>query len=101
MNINKTYSRRKTTRTKVGNIYIGSDSPIRIQTMANTSTNDIEGSVAQAQRCIAAGAELVRFTTQGIREVESLKRIHDSPYPLREGVFRATVEPLLWRGWGG
>ena len=89
MNINKTYSRRKTTQTKVGNIYIGSDSPIRIQTMANTSTNDIEGSVAQAQRCIAAGAELVRFTTQGIREVESLKEIHEklnSPATLKEGV---------------
>lgn len=89
MNINKTYSRRKTTQTKVGNIYIGSNSPIRIQTMANTSTNDIEGSVAQAQRCIAAGAELVRFTTQGIREVESLKEIHEklnSPTPLKEGV---------------
>lgn len=89
MNINKTYSRRKTTQTKVGNIYIGSDSPIRIQTMANTSTNDIEGSVAQAQRCIAAGAELVRFTTQGLREVGSLKEIHEklnSPAPLKEGV---------------
>lgn len=76
MDIDKTYSRRKTTQTKVGNIYIGSDYPIRIQTMANTSTNDIEGSVAQAQRCIAAGAELVRFTTQGLREVESVKEIH-------------------------
>lgn len=76
MDIDKTYSRRKTTQTKVGNIYIGSDYLIRIQTMANTSTNDIEGSVAQAQRCIAAGAELVRFTTQGLREVESVKEIH-------------------------
>lgn len=76
MDIDKTYSRRKATQTKVGNIYIGSDYPIRIQTMANTSTNDIEGSVAQAQRCIAAGAELVRFTTQGLREVESVKEIH-------------------------
>ncbi len=93
MNINKTYSRRKTTQTKVGDIYIGSDSPIRIQTMANTSTNDIEGSVAQAQRCIAAGAELIRFTTQGLREVESLKRIHDSPSPLREGANRQSESP--------
>lgn len=77
--------RRKTTQTKVGNIEIGSNSPIRIQTMANTSTNDIEGSVAQAQRCIAAGAELIRFTTQGLREVESLHKIHTelhSPVPL-------------------
>jgi (E)-4-hydroxy-3-methylbut-2-enyl-diphosphate synthase len=44
--------------------------------MANTSTNDIEGSVAQAERCIEAGAELVRFTTQGIREVDSLAQIY-------------------------
>ena len=44
--------------------------------MANTSTNDIEGSVAQAKRCFAAGAELLRYTTQGFREVESLSQIH-------------------------
>lgn len=95
MDINRTYSRRQTTQMQVGNLSIGSLSPIRIQTMANTSTNDIEGSVAQAQRCIAAGAELVRFTTQGLREVESLKRIHDNlhtPTPLVADVhFQADV----------
>lgn len=95
MDINRTYSRRQTTQTLVGNLSIGSLSPIRIQTMANTSTNDIDGSVAQAQRCIAAGAELVRFTTQGLREVESLKRIHDNlhtPTPLVADVhFQADV----------
>ncbi len=88
MNINRTYKRRQTTQTQVGNLLIGSESPIRIQTMANTSTNDIEGSIAQARRCIAAGAELVRFTTQGLREVESLKKIHerlDLPNPSKGG----------------
>ena len=85
MDINRTYTRRPTTQTQVGNLQIGSESPIRIQTMANTSTNDIEGSIAQAQRCIAAGAELIRFTTQGLREVESLREIHDSLHPLKEG----------------
>ena len=76
MDIQLTYNRRQTTTTKVGNIEIGSEHPVRIQTMANTSTNDIEGSVAQAERCIEAGAELLRFTTQGLREVESLAQIH-------------------------
>ena len=76
MDIQLTYNRRQTTTTKVGNIEIGSEHPVRIQTMANTSTNDIEGSVAQAERCIEAGAELLRFTTQGLREVESLSLIH-------------------------
>ena len=76
MNIQLTYNRRQTTTTNVGGLLIGSEHPVRIQTMANTSTNDIEGSVAQAKRCIDAGAELLRFTTQGIREVESLAQIH-------------------------
>ena len=76
MDIQLTYHRRHTTTTQVGNLQIGSEHPVRIQTMANTSTNDIEGSVKQAQRCIEAGAELLRFTTQGLREVESLAQIH-------------------------
>ena len=76
MDIQLTYHRRHTTTTKVGNLEIGSEHPIRIQTMANTSTNDVDGSVAQAQRCIDAGAELLRYTTQGMREVESLAQIH-------------------------
>ena len=76
MEIKLTYNRRKTSQVQVGNIFLGSDYPIRIQTMANTSTNDIDASVNQARRCIEAGAELLRFTTQGLREVESLREIH-------------------------
>lgn len=76
MQVKLTYNRRKTTQTQVGNIFLGSDYPIRVQTMANTSTNDIDASVEQARRCIEAGTELLRFTTQGIREVESLREIH-------------------------
>lgn len=76
MDIQLTYHRRHTTTTKVGNLEIGSEHPVRVQTMANTSTNDIDGSVAQANRCFAAGAELLRYTTQGLREVESLAQIH-------------------------
>ena len=76
MQLKLTYNRRKTSTVQVGNIFLGSDYPIRIQTMANTDTNDIDGSVNQARRCIEAGAELLRFTTQGQREVESLREIH-------------------------
>jgi len=75
------YTRRKTSTTHVGALCIGSDFPIRIQTMANTSTNDIEGSVVQAMRCREAGAELLRFTTQGLREVESLRQIREQLLP--------------------
>ena len=59
----------------MGNIQIGGDNPIRIQSMATTDTNDTEGCVAQAKRIIDAGGELVRFTTQGTREAENMKNI--------------------------
>ena len=64
--------RRATNSVKVGDIFIGSDFPVRVQTMTNTDTNDIKGSVEQVKRCVAAGAELVRFTTQGEKEVDNL-----------------------------
>ena len=67
--------RRRTTIAHVGNIAIGGDNPIRIQSMATTDTNDTEACVAQAKRIIDAGGELVRFTTQGTREAENMKNI--------------------------
>jgi (E)-4-hydroxy-3-methylbut-2-enyl-diphosphate synthase len=61
----------------IGDLKLGGDSPVRIQSMASTDTNDIGGSLAQCKRMIDAGAELVRFTTQGSREVESLRMIRE------------------------
>ena len=68
-------TRRISTVCHVGNLTIGGDNPIRIQSMATTDTNDTEASVAQAKRIIDAGGELVRFTTQGTREAENMKNI--------------------------
>lgn len=68
-------TRRISSVAHVGHIAIGGDNPIRVQSMATTDTNDTEGSVAQAKRIIDAGGELVRFTTQGIREAENMKNI--------------------------
>ena len=68
-------TRRISTVAHVGNIAIGGNNPIRIQSMATTDTNDTEGCVAQAKRIIDAGGELVRFTTQGTREAENMKNI--------------------------
>ena len=69
------YQRRKTSETKVGDIIIGGDNPIRIQSMNNTSTMDTKGSVAQAIKIAEAGGELVRLTTQGVREAENMAEI--------------------------
>ena len=71
------YNRRITSEVTIGNITIGGTAPIRVQSMANTDTNHVEASVAQATRIKEAGGELVRFTTQGIREAQSMKLIHE------------------------
>ena len=69
------YQRRRSTEAREGNIGIGGNNPIRIQSMATTDTNDTAASVAQAKRIIDAGGELVRFTTQGTREAENMQHI--------------------------
>lgn len=70
------YKRRPTIDVKVGNIFMGGNYPVVIQTMTNTNTLDTEGSVAQCERIIASGADLIRLTTQGVREANNLKEIH-------------------------
>ncbi len=67
--------RRQTTTTYVGHLTIGGTSPIRVQSMTTTNTNDTEACVAQAKRIILAGGELVRLTTQGRREAENMANI--------------------------
>ena len=67
--------RRISTEVRVGNLRLGGNNPIRIQSMATVDTNDTEGCVSQAKRIIDAGGELVRFTTQGTREAENMKNI--------------------------
>jgi len=69
------YKRRLSSETRVGQIGIGGNNPIRIQSMGTVDTNNTEGCVAQAKRIIDAGGELVRFTTQGTREAENMKNI--------------------------
>lgn len=69
------YERRKTSETKVGKVGIGGQNPVRIQSMTNTSTNDTEASVEQALAIAEAGGELVRLTTQGVKEAANMKEI--------------------------
>ena len=69
------YTRRKSHEITVGNIRLGGDNPIRVQSMTNTSTMDTEASVAQILRIAEAGGELVRLTTQGTREAENMELI--------------------------
>ena len=78
------YIRRKSSAVEIGNIPLGGDNPIRIQSMTSTSTLDTEGSVAQCKRIFDAGADYVRLTAQGVREAENIgvirQRLHDDGY---------------------
>lgn len=71
------YNRRKSSKVNIGNLTLGGDAPIRIQSMANTNTNDTEPSIEQCIRIIEAGGELVRFTAQGVKEATNLKEIRN------------------------
>lgn len=72
------YKRRKSDTVRVGKVFLGGREPIRVQSMANTDTNDTGNSVAQCIRIVQAGGEIVRFTAQGTREAENLKNIREA-----------------------
>jgi (E)-4-hydroxy-3-methylbut-2-enyl-diphosphate synthase len=71
------YSRFKTREVKVGNIAIGGDNPIAIQSMTITDTMDTIATVEESIRMIDAGCELVRITAPSKKEAENLKNIKD------------------------
>lgn len=70
-------TRLKTREVKVGNLLIGNNHPIRVQTMTTTDTMDTIATVEQSIRCIEAGAELVRITAPSKKEAENLQNIKD------------------------
>jgi (E)-4-hydroxy-3-methylbut-2-enyl-diphosphate synthase len=69
------YSRRKTVPVKVGDVIIGGDNPIVVQSMTTVDTMDTNGSVEQCVRMINSGCELIRITAPSIKEAENLRNI--------------------------
>ncbi len=69
------YHRRETNTVVIGGVALGSEYPVRVQTMCNTPTQNIEASVVQCKKVADAGADYVRLTTQGLKEVEALAEI--------------------------
>ncbi len=72
MNHTFNYCRRNTVSVNVGGISMGSQWPIRVQSMTNTATDDVEASAAQCQRLAYAGSEYVRLTAQGVKQAQSI-----------------------------
>ena len=69
------YTRRRAHEVRIGNVRIGSEHPIAVQSMTNTPTANTELSVAQVERIADAGAGIVRLTAQGRKEGENLENI--------------------------
>ena len=73
------YQRWETRCVMIGNVGVGGDNPIRIQSMTTTNTMDTDGTIAQSIRMIEAGCEIVRITAPSIKDAKNLK-------PIREGI---------------
>ena len=83
------YLRRETIPVQIGDLYMGSDFPIRIQSMTTVDTMDTQGSIDQSIRMIDAGCELVRITAPSVKEAQNLENIRKG---LRE---RGYTTPLV------
>src|SRR5690554_5101643 len=71
------YQRRKTIEVKVGDLIIGGNNPIVVQSMTTVDTMDTEGSIAQCIRMIESGCQLIRITAPSIKEAQNLKNIRE------------------------
>ena len=75
--------RRKSRQIHVGNVPVGGDAPIAVQTMTNTLTTDIKGTIAQVQAAAEAGADIVRVSVPDEASARALKEIvRESPVPI-------------------
>ncbi len=70
--------RRESKKVKIGNITIGADSPIAVQSMLNVPAEDIEGNVRQAKELEAAGCEILRLTVPNMEAVKTVYAVKDS-----------------------
>ena len=69
------YHRRATREVKVGNVGIGGDNPIRVQSMITCDTMDTEASVQQSMELADAGCEIVRITAPTVKDSRNLEHI--------------------------
>lgn len=69
------YSRRKTIEVKIGDVPMGANHPIRVQSMTTVDTMDTKGSVEQVIRMVDAGSEYVRITAPSVKEAQNLEVI--------------------------
>ena len=75
--------RRKSRKIKVGSISVGGDAPISVQTMTNTPTTDIDLTLDQIEKCVEAGADIIRVSCPDKNSTTALKQlVRLSPIPI-------------------
>jgi (E)-4-hydroxy-3-methylbut-2-enyl-diphosphate synthase len=75
--------RRKSRQIRVGSVPVGGDAPISVQTMTNTLTHDVRGTIAQIERCAEAGADIVRVSCPDQESTLALREIvRESAVPI-------------------
>ena len=67
--------RRKTRLIKVGNVDIGADSAISVQSMTNTNTKDVESTIKQIHRLEEAGCDIIRFAVNDLEDAQAIEKI--------------------------
>lgn len=67
--------RKPTRKIRVGSVYVGGDAPISVQTMTNTETCDVQATVDQINRCVNAGADIVRVSVPSMEAAEAFGKI--------------------------
>ncbi len=99
------YRRRRTHEVLVGDVGVGANNPIRVQSMTTPRTRDIEAQVAQILRLVEAGCEIVRVTTPTPADARALKDIREAllakgvKVPLVADIHfspNAAMEAALW-----
>lgn len=75
MSAHNPIKRKLTKKIYVGNVAVGGDAPISVQSMTNTDTCDVDATVAQIQRCVDAGADLMRVSTPTMESVKAFAEI--------------------------
>lgn len=67
--------RKLTRKIRVGSVYVGGDAPISVQTMTNTETCDVQATVDQINRCVSAGADIIRVSVPSMEAAEAFGKI--------------------------
>ena len=75
MNSQNHITRRKTRQIMVGNVAVGGDAPISVQSMTNTETCDVDATLAQIQRLVTTGADIVRVSVPSMDAAAAFKEI--------------------------